>query len=66
VALAQAAANYAATYRSSVLPAFHHAARLRRIISMSQPLQPAVVGLLKVPHITEWFLRKTRAVALSD
>ena len=61
--LAQAARHYASRYDSAIRPAFAHAARLRRILSVSQPFQPAVTGLLKIPHITEWFLQKTRPKA---
>lgn len=60
ISLHVAAERYAQEYRRDILPVFRHAARLRRILSVSQPFQPAVTGLLKVPHITEWFLRKTR------
>jgi menaquinone-9 beta-reductase len=61
--LATAARHYASRYDSAIRPAFAHAARLRRILSVSQPFQPAVTGLLKIPHITEWFLKKTRPKA---
>ncbi len=61
--LGEAVASYAADYRRYIRPAFHHAARLRRMFAISQPFQPAVAGLLKIPHITEWFLRKTRPQA---
>lgn len=65
--LADAVAAYGEDYRLHIQPAFHHAARLRRLVSISQPFQPAVSGLLKIPHITEWFLRNTRPkVALTD
>ncbi|MEO6120256.1 MAG: FAD-dependent monooxygenase [Terriglobales bacterium] len=59
-ALAQAADNYAEGYRRDVEPAFRNAARLRRMLAIAEPFPPAVAGLLKIPHITEWFLRKTR------
>ncbi|MEO5935978.1 MAG: FAD-dependent oxidoreductase [Terriglobales bacterium] len=58
--LTQAAKEYAEGYQRDVQPAFRHAVRLRRMLAIAQPFPPAVTGLLKVPHITEWFLRKTR------
>lgn len=60
VPLAGALDIYANAYRHDILPCFQHAARLRRVLSSSQPFQAALTGLLKVPHITEWLLRKTR------
>lgn len=61
---AAGARTYAAGYRERFLPAFHHAARLRRVLALTQPFQPAVSGLLKLPHLTEWLLQKTRPRAV--
>ena len=58
--LDEAAEEYASYYGRDVEPAFRQAVRLRRMLSVAQPFSPVVTGLLKVPHITEWFLRKTR------
>lgn len=51
---------YAREYRERFQPLFHHAARIRRILAVSRPFSPAVTGLLKVPHITQWLLQRTR------
>lgn len=57
--------RYADGYRERFLPAFHHAARLRRLLALSQPFQPAVTSLLKLPRLAEWLLRKTRPRTVS-
>lgn len=59
--LRQAVESYVSDYHRNIQPAFAHAARLRRILSSSGPFQPAVTGLLKIPHLIEWSLKRTRA-----
>lgn len=60
VSLREATAGYADEYGARFAPAFAKAARLRRLLSISRPLQPALAGILKTPYLAEWILRQTR------
>lgn len=60
VTLRQLTTTYAREYDERFAPAFRKAARLRRLLSLAQPLQPALAGILKTPYLAEWILRQTR------
>lgn len=59
--LPRALEEYGARYRAAFGPAFRHARHLRRLMQMPNFLRAPVVQLLRLPGVTEFLIRKTRA-----
>ena len=59
----QAAARYHADYQRRLLPAFHHAARIRSLVSLPYLVRWPMLKMMKVAGISEYFLKRTRAGA---
>jgi geranylgeranyl reductase family protein len=61
----RAAARYREQYQRRLLPAFSNAARLRRLMALPRIARWPVVKMMKVPGISEFLLRQTRAGVVS-